>query len=140
MHKFLNRVGVSDRVLKLIPQVVDTCKVCRTWQKPTHASSATVSLPDTFNEQVECDLLFIHKHIIFHLVDRCTRWHAAKLVPNKEADTMLQAINEAWISVHGPMKELITDGESGITQSSTTLEALSRLGVKLHHPITLSTD
>ena len=44
MHKFLNRVGVSDRVLKLIPQVVDTCKVCRTWQKPTHASSATVSL------------------------------------------------------------------------------------------------
>ena len=73
MIKFLERVGVSDDVLHLIPEIVDTCKVCRMWSKPGPSNVAAVDIPDTFNARVEVDLLFIHIYIIVHLLDRCTR-------------------------------------------------------------------
>ena len=50
-----------------------------------------------------------------HLVCRCTRWQVAKVVPNKEADTLIGTIDECWVSVHGPMQELIIDGEKGVS-------------------------
>jgi len=63
MINFLKRVGVPDRVIAIIPEICDTCKICREWQKPGPANVASVSLPDKFNEQVECDLLFVRKKI-----------------------------------------------------------------------------
>ena len=47
--------------------------------------------PDT---QVECDLLFVKKHVIFHLMCRCTRWHAGRRCPNKEETTLVSALDE----------------------------------------------
>ena len=85
MCRFLERVGVSEAVLKLIPEVCQTCNVCRTWAKPGPSNACSVSLTDAFNQQVECDLLFVHKHIVFHMLDRCTRWHAPLM---KAIDTM----------------------------------------------------
>ena len=73
MRKFLDRVGVPEDILKLIPDIVSTCSVCREWQKPGPDNSMSVDLPDKFNEQVECDLVFIFKSTIFHMLDRCTR-------------------------------------------------------------------
>ena len=71
MKKFLERVGVSQQVLDLIPETVHTCKVCRTWAKPGPDSACAVDIPDQFNAQVECDLMFYEKTIIFHMLDRC---------------------------------------------------------------------
>ena len=126
------RVGVSQKVLDLIPEVVQTCKVCREWAKPGPSNACSVELPDTFNQQVECDLLFVHKNIIFHMLDRCTRWHAATLTPNKEDESLITAIDTIWTGIHGPPKELITDSESGIALSHKTTEYLARQGTKLH--------
>ena len=71
---------------------------------------------------------------IHHLphVDRCTRWHAARVVPGKDEDTLMQAIDELWVSTHGAPKELIVDGESGIAVSERTNQYLARKGTKLH--------
>ena len=77
MHKFLERVGVADRVLNLIPEVCQTCRVCREWAKPGPGNQCNINMPDTFNQQVEADLLFVYKHIVFHLLDRCSRWHGS---------------------------------------------------------------
>ena len=132
MRRFLERVGVSQRVLDLIPEVVHTCSVCRAWAKPGPSNACSVDLPDRFNQQVECDLLFVHKYIIFHMLDRCTRWHAASVIPNKEEGTLMKAIDTIWVPVHGPPRELITDGESGIVSSDRTKDFLARKGIKLH--------
>ena len=132
MRRFLDRVGVSDRVLELIPEIVQTCKVCREWAKPGPDNVCSVEIPDKFNDQVECDLLFVRKHIIFHMLCRCTRWEATRLIPDKSSETLMKAIQEIWISTHGPMRELITDGESGIVLSESTQLYLTRQGVKLH--------
>ena len=44
----------------------------------------------------------------------------------------MEAIEELWVSIHGPPKELIVDGESGIARSEQTRAYLHRKGIKLH--------
>jgi len=92
---------------------------------------ASVELAEQFNQQVECDLLFIYKFIIFHLLCRCTRWNAAKVIPNREASTLISALNDTWVTIHGPMKELIVDGETGIAEPLSSGLFLARKGIKL---------
>ena len=55
---------------------------------------------------------------------RCTRWHASRAIPDKQEDTLMKAIDELWVAVHGPMKELITDSEGGIVLSDKTTQYL----------------
>ena len=43
----------------------------------------------------------------------------------------MKAIDELWVGVHGPMKELITDCEGGIVLSDKTTQYLARKGIKL---------
>ena len=52
-----------------------------------------------------------------HFIDRASRWHAAKMIENKEDTTLVEALMTTWIQIHGPMNELIVDGESGVVQS-----------------------
>ena len=66
------------------------------------------------------------------MMDRCTRWHAATVIPNRTAETLMKAIDTQWVGVHGPPKELILDGESGISLSEITESYLHRKGIKLH--------
>ena len=73
MKRLLEHAGVPKTVTDLIQDVVDTCVACRSWARPLPDAQASVEITDTFNHQVECDLLFIYKFIIFHLIDRCTR-------------------------------------------------------------------
>ena len=114
-----SRPGIGNH-----PRNSQTCRVCREWAKPGPANSCSISLSDNFNKQVECDLVFIHKYIIFHLVDRCTRWEAAGVIPDKTGETLLKAIDTLWVGIHGPMKELITDEESGIAIDLETQQYL----------------
>jgi hypothetical protein len=140
MEKFLKRVGVPEEVIKLIPEVCKTCKVCRQWEKPGPANVCTTDIPDTFNQQVECDIIFMCKNPqvderadtpIFHMIDRCTRWHAARVVPSKGDVDLMRAFDEMWVSVHGAPKELIVDGESGIARSQLFNTMCNRKGTKL---------
>ena len=132
MRKMLERCGVADHVLKMLPEINQTCRVCREWAKPGPSNASNVEVADTFNAHVECDLMFVHKHTIFHVIDRCTRWHAAKLIPDKFETTLTNAIDELWVSTHGAPKELIVDGEAGIARSDYTNQYLARKGVRLH--------
>ena len=130
MTRLLERAGVPKEALEIIPDIVDTCAACRTWSQPLPQSVASVNIPDKFNDQVECDIVFIHPHAILHFVDWCTRWQAAVLIPGKSEDSIIKALHSHWISIHGPMQELIMDGESGIAASARAGSLLSRLGIK----------
>ena len=117
--------------MQLIPEVVQTYKICREWAKFGPDNVCSVEIPDKINDQVECDLLFVRKHIIFHMICRCTRWHATRSIPDKNAETLMKTIDDLWVSVHGPMRELITDCEGGIVLSDKTKQHLARKGIKL---------
>ena len=79
---------------------------------------------------MECDILFVYNQSVFHMLDRCTRWHATAVIPDKTEDSLITAINTLWITIHGPMKELIVDGESGIAASEKCQTFLQRAGIK----------
>ena len=91
MQRILDRAGVPKQVIDIMPSLVDACKACRTWTRPLPASVASVDIPEGFNLQVEADLLFYGKFIVFRLLDRCTRWHAACEVQDKATETLVSA-------------------------------------------------
>ena len=132
MKRLLERAGVTEKVLEYLPEVCDTCRVCREWQQPAPSNASNINIPDAFNQQVECDILFIWTKAVFHMLDRCTRWHATTVIPDKSEDSLITAINTLWVSTHGPMKELIVDGESGIVASDKCQSFLQRHGIKCH--------
>ncbi len=101
MERFRECVGVAETVLALIPDTVQACRACMGLGQAGTAKCFSTESADTLNAQVECDLLFANKHIFFHMLDLCTRWHVAKLIPNKEEDALMTAIEEIWVSTHG---------------------------------------
>ena len=58
MTRILSAAGLSKEVLDLVPDIVDTCKECRKWQRPGNETIATSSVSTKFNEHVEMDLMF----------------------------------------------------------------------------------
>jgi hypothetical protein len=90
------------------------------------ANVCSIEFADTFNAQVECDLLFVHTAVMFHLLDRCTRWHAAREVPGKIDEMLMTAFDELWISTHGAPRELTVDGETGIVKFHLTTMSPAR--------------
>ena len=66
MTRILRRAGVPKQVCDLIPEIVSTCTSCRAWSKPLPASVTSVELADNFNQQVDCDLMFVYSLIFSH--------------------------------------------------------------------------
>jgi hypothetical protein len=129
MTRLLDRAGCPQEVLNLIPPIVQTCGPCRAWAKPQPENVATIDIPESFNSQVEADLMFVYDNIIFHMIDRTTRWYQGWLISDKEETTLMDRIDE-WCRLHGPMKEFIMDQETGIQASATVLEFFNRRGIK----------
>ena len=130
MKDLLQAAGVSPDVLNLVSRVVDTCSICRAWSRPGPKSIATTHLPTKFNEVVEADLLFYKRHVILHLLDRCTRFTVASLLPNREVDSILELLHKHWIALLGPPATLVSDQE-GAFQSPISATFLERKGVAL---------
>jgi hypothetical protein len=125
-------VGVSSKVLELILAICQTCAICREWAQPGPDNFRSAEFADAFNSQVECDLLSVRKYMIFRMIDRYARWHAAKLIESKDEDTLMTAIADLWIAIHGAPREFIIDGEGGIVASEKTHQHLDRKGTKIH--------
>ncbi len=51
------------------------------------------------------------------------------MIANKEEGTLVVAIDEWWVKLHGPMGELIMDGESSVAKSKYAQAYLKRPGV-----------
>ena len=90
----------------------------------------TYDLPDKFNEEVELDLMFVYDKIIAVFVDCATRWCHTVQLQDKEGPSLISAL-DSWVSIHGPMKRLITDSETGLYRDKVTQESLKRRGI--HH-------
>ena len=131
MTRILTGAGVPKGVLELVPDIVETCKECRKWQKPGREPIAAVGVSTKFNEHVEMDLMFYKKHIVCHFIDRASRWHAAKAVEGKHDIVLLEALLTSWIQIHGPMNYLIIDGETGVVKSEVFKNELKARGIEL---------
>lgn len=130
MRRVLHSAGPPASILNKVTQVVDTCRECRAWARPANKTIPTMRMSTAFNEHVEVDLMFYKEHTIFHMICCATRWHAAALVRSRQEEELLSATHKIWLSIHGPMQQLISDGELGISGDSAQAK-LKRLGISL---------
>ena len=71
------------------------------------------------------------------MICRCTRWHAAKEIPGdqgygpKTTQSLIDAIYEIWISIHGAPQEFLMDGEAGIAVSKNAKQFFDQWTTKL---------
>ncbi|CAJ1426200.1 unnamed protein product [Effrenium voratum] len=112
------------------PHVVDTCAVCRAWQRPGIKAATSSKLPEAMNMIAQCDLLFYKDYVLFHMVDMTTRWTAAEVIPDRTADSILAAIHNCWIRFFGPPQTLMSDQE-GALATDYAAEQISRRGINL---------
>ncbi len=132
MRRLLWQAGLPKDILDMIPAIVDTCRVCRAWAKPQPDSQANVNLADGFNVQVEIDIMYYEDHLVCHMICRCTRWHASEEIKDRETETILNAVMSMWLRTHGPMKELIGDGEKAWARAMAAEDFWQRRGILMH--------
>jgi hypothetical protein len=123
MTALLRAAGVQKPVLDLIPQVCQTCKVCRAWQKPGNRSVTSTRLSDEFNNTLQFDLLFFEEHTIGTLIDEATRWECAEILKGKETEHLIRFITDRWIRVFGSPKLIISDQEGGLFSEESSIWA-----------------
>ena len=130
MRALLSAAGTSREVLALVSEVVDTCAVCRAWQRPGIKAVTSSNWPEAMNMIAQCDLLFYKDYVLFHMVDMTTRWTAAEVIPNRTADSILAAMDNCWIRFFGPPQTLMSDQE-GALATDYAAEQMSRRGINL---------
>ena len=114
MESLLKAAGVSADVLKRIAPTVESCAICRMWQRPGHRSITTTRMAEKFGQSVQLDLLFIEEHVVLHLIDEAIRWTATALLSDRQTQTILSAITSNWIRLYGPMESLVSDQEGAV--------------------------
>ena len=73
LTKLLRAAGAPEEALKLIKSVVDTCRVCRCWARPTPKAVAPTRLATDMNQTLQWDILFYKDKMISHVIDEATR-------------------------------------------------------------------
>ena len=68
MQVLLEAAGVNPQILAMIPSIIDTCDICRHWQRPGPKSVASTRLAETFNKEVQMDLFFYKTHVVLHCI------------------------------------------------------------------------
>ena len=58
MIRLLEMIGVPDTTLKMIGDIVATCRVCRTWTRRAPDIKLAVRTSFRFNQRVQVDLMF----------------------------------------------------------------------------------
>ena len=98
-------------------------RICRAWNRPNN-SVASARLVTSFNQEVEADIVYVKhggtQHMFMHCVDRATRWCATQLLENRTSETLVNTLDTMWVTIFGPMKILIFDGETGLDDESST--------------------
>ena len=118
MTMLLTAAGVSPEATALVGDIVSTCGICRAWNRPGPRSVVSTRLPDKFNQEIECDLLFVGSHVVLHVIDRCIRWSAAIKIADRSTDSLLRGLQTCWFGPFGPPVELISDQEGGLNEEA----------------------
>ena len=52
--------------------------------------------------------------MVLHFIDECIRWHAAVIIPKKDAKTLIEEITHLWLMPYGSPKYIVFDCESAL--------------------------
>ena len=86
----------GPELTSLIKRVVNDCKVCQKFKTSIARPRVTLPKATSFNEVVTLDLKEFGTKYVLWIIDSFSRFMVGKLIANKKADTVIQAIMDSW--------------------------------------------
>merc|ERR1712082_38466 len=83
-------------MVKLIRQVVKDCKICQKFGRSMVKPKVALPKASSFNEIVTLDLKQFGNKYVLWCIDAFTRFVQGKLLNDKKAERIVNAINESW--------------------------------------------
>eukprot|EP00971_Amphidinium_carterae_P018911 372341-Amphidinium_carterae.1 len=137
LSAILRQAGVGEEVIQEIPLVIDSCNVCRIWQRPSYRPKTSFSTVYSFKEELQMDYLFYcsqleteKQKVILHIIDVATRYTQAILLPDRSEQALRTALSRSWIAVFGVPRCIVVDEECS-AHSSGTAEWAEYVGTQL---------
>ena len=92
MIELLRLAGAPSSAIKMVKEIVDTCRICRLWWRPLPKSMTNARLAKAFNHVIQWGILFHRKVMISHCIDEAIRWSAGSILPDRSAPSLIRAI------------------------------------------------
>merc|ERR1711889_24350 len=129
---------IGPDTVKTIKRVVRDCKICQKFGRSMVKPKIVLPNASSFNEIVTLDLKqFGNKHVLW-CIDSFTRFIQGKLLRNKKAETILNAINECWNLPFGiPAVGFYADNSTEFKNVKMD-ELISKLGISISYGPTYS--
>lgn len=96
IYAYKNAGLMSPRVVNIKTRVVNDCKICQKFQKSVSWPKVTLPKSTDFNQVVTKDLKSMGDKYILWMIYSFTKFMLGNLIPNKRADTILEAMNSTW--------------------------------------------
>ena len=96
MQAYRNAGWMSPEMMNIVERVVNDCKVCQKFQKSIAWPHVTLPKTTSFNEVVTLDLKEFGTKYVLWMIDSFSRFMVGRLLTNKRADTIIQAIMDSW--------------------------------------------
>merc|ERR1711873_296381 len=85
---------IGPETVKKIRQVVKDCKICQKFGRPMVRPKVSLPRATSFNEIVTLDLKQFENKYVLWCIDAFTRFVQGKLLSNKKAKMIVNAVNE----------------------------------------------
>ena len=125
---------------QIVEKITEECEICdKSKERKNRPKKCSVRAVD-FNDSIAIDLTEWwcqtknEKLLICHMMDEFSRLSSAKIIDNKQPETIIDTLTEKWIAVYGAPKRIIHDN-GGEFNNSKMAAFLSLMGVR---PLTTS--
>ncbi|CAE7272753.1 RE1 [Symbiodinium natans] len=129
LQSLLSRAGMPSEVLKMVPETIASCGICRRYSRLKSKPVVKTSHPGSFNVEVQADYFQLWDQWFMILIDVATRYKTIIKVPGRDLQAALHAILQHWLRYFGPMRKLISDQESCLMSHEAAAE-LERLNIQ----------
>ena len=136
-HKFeemlKNTGNYNENVKFLLNKLYEQCLTCIKFRKNIPRPNVSSPIGTDFNHTLVVDLKIWPKKnkIILYMIDAYSRFTKAVVVPNKEADSVIQPIMDEWIlNLFGPPVQILFDNGKEFSNSKMR-EMCEKFNIKM---------
>lgn len=101
LQSMLTRAGMPAEVLKLVPETIAACAVCRRFSKLKSRPKVRANHPSSFNEEVQVDWFRLGDNWFMIVVDVATKYKTIIQVPGRDLQSALHALLHGWFWYFG---------------------------------------
>ena len=99
----------EKEVGKLVTWLIDSCEVCKKYQRNPAKPVVGFLWSKVFNEIVALDIGEIEDKKFLVIVDLATRYCQAYWIREKKPETVIKTISDGWFAIFGAPSKMLSD-------------------------------